>query len=70
MTEVRGRGLLVVMEFSRDAGGEMLDACLEKGLLVNRVKPNALRFMPPLTIEYDEIDRALGILDRVLADIV
>ena len=70
VTEVRGRGLLVVMEFSRDAGGEMLDACLEKGLLVNRVKPNALRFMPPLTIEYDEIDRALGILDRVLADIV
>lgn len=70
VTEVRGRGLLVVMEFGRDAGGEMLTACLEKGLLVNRVKPNALRFMPPLNIELDEIDRALGILDSVLADIV
>ena len=70
VTEVRGRGLLVVMEFGRDAGGEMLTACLEKGLLVNRVKPNALRFMPPLNIELDEIDRALVILDRVLADIV
>lgn len=70
VTEVRGRGLLVVMEFSRDASGEMLTACLEKGLLVNRVKPNALRFMPPLNIELEEIDRALVILDRVLADIV
>ncbi|MEE8318197.1 MAG: aspartate aminotransferase family protein, partial [Dehalococcoidales bacterium] len=62
--------LLVVMEFGRDAGGEMLTACLENGLLVNRVKPNALRFMPPLNIEIDEIDRALVILDRVLSDIV
>jgi predicted acetylornithine/succinylornithine family transaminase len=70
VTEVRGRGLLLVMEFSRDAGGEMLTACLENGLLVNRVKPNALRFMPPLNIGIDDIDRALVILDRVLADIV
>ena len=70
VTEVRGRGLLMIMEFGRDAGGEMLTACLENGLLVNRVKPNALRFMPPLNIKIDEIDRALVILDRVLADIV
>ncbi len=41
-------------------------ACLDGGLLVNRLKPNALRFMPPLIIDNEEVDEALGILDRAL----
>ncbi len=44
-------------------------ACLERGLLVNRVKPNALRFMPPLIIGNDEVDEAISILDKVLFSI-
>jgi acetylornithine/N-succinyldiaminopimelate aminotransferase len=43
-------------------------ACLERGLLVNRVKPDALRFMPPLTVSQKEIDKALSILDSVLKE--
>jgi 4-aminobutyrate aminotransferase-like enzyme len=42
---------------------------LENGLLVNRLKPSALRFMPPLIIGRDEVDEAINILDRVLAAI-
>jgi len=42
-------------------------ACLDSGLLVNDVKSNALRFMPPLNITKDEINEALGILDKALA---
>ena len=38
-------------------------------LLVNQVKPNALRFMPPLVIGSEEVDEALAILDSVLAGI-
>ena len=64
---MRGRGLLLAMEFDRDIGQELLMACLERGLLVNRVKPNALRFMPPLTIGEKEVDEALGILDKALS---
>jgi len=41
-------------------------ACLDKGLLVNRLKPNALRFMPPLIIGKGEVDEALGILEQTL----
>jgi len=67
ITEVRGRGLLVAMEFSSDIAQSVLTACLERGLLVNRVKPNAVRFMPPLIIENKEVDEALGILDKALA---
>jgi len=51
ITEVRGRGLLVAIEFSSELGQPALMACLERGLLVNRLKPNALRFIPPLIID-------------------
>ena len=67
VTDVRGRGLLVAMEFSSDIGQSALMACLERGLLVNRVKPNALRFIPPLIIGNKEVDQALDILDKALS---
>ena len=69
ITDVRGRGLLVAVEFNSDMGASLLTACLDKGLLVNRVKPNALRLMPPLIISNADVDEALSILDGVLSDI-
>jgi acetylornithine/N-succinyldiaminopimelate aminotransferase len=67
VTDVRGRGLLLAIEFNREIAADVLQACLENGLLVNRVKPNALRFMPPLIIGHSEVDEAISILDKVLA---
>jgi len=69
ITDVRGRGLLIALEFDRDIASSAVTACLDRGLLVNRVKPNALRFMPPLTIGNEEVDKALGILDDVLSSV-
>jgi len=70
ITEVRGRGLLVAMEFNSEMAASVLTACLDRGLLVNRLKPNALRLMPPLIIGNGEVDEALGILDKALSSIV
>jgi predicted acetylornithine/succinylornithine family transaminase len=70
ITELRGRGLLVAIEFNRDMGQEILMACLEKGLLVNKVKSSAIRLVPPLIIGNQEVDRALSILDGVFSGIV
>ncbi len=67
VTNVRGRGLLVAMEFSSDIAQSVVMTCLDRGLLVNRLKPNALRFIPPLIISNDEVDEALGILDGALS---
>jgi len=69
ITDVRGRGLLVAIEFSQDIAQSVLMACLDKGLLVNRLKPNTLRFMPPLNISNSEVDEALDILDNTLSSI-
>ncbi|MFC1970900.1 aspartate aminotransferase family protein [Chloroflexota bacterium] len=70
ITDVRGRGLLLAMEFHSDMAQDILISCLEKGLLVNRVKPNAVRLIPPLIIGNAEVDRALGILDKAITGIV
>ncbi len=70
ITDVRGRGLLVAIEFNSDMAQSLLMKCLDRGLLVNQVKPNAVRLMPPLIIGYKEVDQALGVLDEVLSSIV
>ena len=69
ITDVRGRGLLLAIEFDSDIGQDLLNACLERGLLVNRVKPNALRFIPPLIIGNQEVDEAIDILDNTLSSV-
>jgi predicted acetylornithine/succinylornithine family transaminase len=67
VVEVRGRGLLLALELSSDIADIVVKACLEDGLLINAVKPNAVRFMPPLIIGERDVDEAMGILERVLA---
>ena len=66
VTEVRGRGLLIAVAFSRDCATDVMDACRRKGLLVNNVRPNAIRLMPPLNVTDDELDRACDILEEAI----
>ena len=69
VTEVRGKGLLAAMEFDSDISGQVLTNANEAGILLNGVRPNAVRFMPPLTVTADEIDEAVGRLGDALAKI-
>ena len=66
VTEVRGRGLIWAIELDRPAAEEAVSLCARDGLLVNNVKPTALRLVPPLTVSEEEIDRAVEIVDRAL----
>jgi acetylornithine/N-succinyldiaminopimelate aminotransferase len=68
ITDVRGRGLLIALEFNQEIGDKLQLACIDKGLLVNRLKPNAVRFMPPLIITEKEVDKALVILRDALKE--
>ena len=69
VTEVRGQGLLLAMEFDKDISADVVDGCIENGLLVNKLKTNAIRFIPPLIIKETEVDEALGIVDKVLGTV-
>jgi predicted acetylornithine/succinylornithine family transaminase len=64
---VRGLGLLVGAELDRPAAA-VVDACLERGLLVGSAGERVLRLTPPLTIGPDEVDEALAVLEEVLRD--
>ena len=69
VADVRGLGLLQAMEFDSDIAQPLMLACLDGGLLVNVLKDNAIRFMPPLIISKEEVDRALAILEKALSGI-
>jgi predicted acetylornithine/succinylornithine family transaminase len=69
ITEVRGKGLLAAMEFNGNIAAQVLTHANAAGVLLNAVKPNAIRFMPPLTITTAEIDEALARLEQALQHI-
>ena len=67
--EVRGRGLMVAVELATEAA-PVVDACRQRGLLVNAVTPTALRLVPPLIITQADVDEAVDILDAALGAMV
>ena len=68
ITEVRGKGLLIGLEMSKDISPEIVSRCLDKGLLINAVRPNMIRFMPPLNVTKNQIDKSVSILISVLKE--
>ena len=68
--DVRGVGLLVAAELNEGKGaGPVAAAALDAGLVVNPVTPSALRFAPSLLVSEAEIDQAVAILAKVLAEV-
>lgn len=65
IVDVRGMGLLLGIKLNVE-GGPIVNACMEKGFLINCIQENILRFIPPLTIEKGDIDALVVCLDDVL----
>ncbi|PNR92775.1 acetylornithine transaminase [Petrotoga sp. 9PWA.NaAc.5.4] len=65
MEEVRGKGLMIGCKLNMQEGGEIVKQAMKKGLLINIVNHNVLRFVPPLIVTKSEIDQALEILEDV-----
>jgi len=65
-TAVRGFGLMNGMALTIPPR-QVVDACFAKGLLVLSAGSDVLRFVPPLVISKDEIEKAMAIVDEVLA---
>lgn len=65
ITDVRGAGLLVGMELTRECA-TIVKACLDRGVIINCTAGNVLRFTPPLIVQEKDIDHMLDILDDTL----
>ena len=63
--EVRGLGLMQAMEFEEARAKPFQQACLDAGVVVNAVDDHTVRFVPPLIIGPQEIDRAHEVMTAV-----
>ncbi|MEX0349602.1 MAG: aspartate aminotransferase family protein [Paracoccaceae bacterium] len=75
--DIRGRGLMFGVEIvsdrdSRDAAPELAErlfyACLDQGLSFKISAGNVLTLSPPLVINSEDLDRALGIVVQAILD--
>ena len=64
--EIRGKGLLIAIQFDGDIADKALELIRNEGVLSNMVKPNALRLMPPLTITKQEIEEGIERIGKAL----
>ena len=68
-TGVRGRGLLlglVLTEKGIELGAGIVQRMFEQGVLINFAGNSVLRFIPPLIVSREEIDRMAAALTGVL----
>jgi ornithine--oxo-acid transaminase len=66
--EVRGRGLMLAVEFRPEAGGarQYCQRLKKEGLLCKETHENTIRFAPPLIITREEVDWTLERISAVL----
>jgi acetylornithine/N-succinyldiaminopimelate aminotransferase len=67
--EVRGRGLLVVLDLRHPIAASIVAQAFEDGVLLNSPQPDALRFMPALNVNKGEIAGMIDCLDAILTRI-
>jgi predicted acetylornithine/succinylornithine family transaminase len=65
---VRGAGLLQGLELHREIAPDVVVAGLRHGVLLNPVRPDVVRMMPPLTISAEEVDAGVDRLEAALRD--
>ena len=63
--EVRGMKLMQGIELNQPVA-PIVDACLERGLLLVGAGPNVMRFVPPLIITEEEIARVTDTVGEIL----
>ena len=66
--DVRGRGLMLAVEFREEVGGarRYCEALKDRGVLCKETHVNTVRFAPPLIISRDQVDWALEQIGSVL----
>jgi len=66
--DVRGRGLILGMELKID-GSSIVKEMMQRGVLINCTMGNVLRFLPPLIVIKEEVDRVIETLEEVFMNI-
>jgi|SRR6187402_1086801 len=67
VVEARGRGLIQGIELTIP-GRPIVEAALAKGLMLNVVQGNVIRFLPPFLLTREQVDTTVNVLTRLLQD--
>jgi 4-aminobutyrate aminotransferase len=76
--DVRGKGLMLACEIVKDRNtkekapkemDKIINECCLRGLLILGCGTNSVRFMPPLTVNKEEIDLAIQIFEESLKEV-
>jgi acetylornithine aminotransferase len=65
---IQGLGLMLGLILDRN-GADIVNACMEKGFLINCTQEKILRFVPPLVIGKNDIDQLIDCLDEIFGGI-
>ena len=63
--EIRGLGLMVGLDLEADCK-TLVEKALQKGVLINSTGEHTLRFIPPLVVEKEEIDKVVSVIGESL----
>ena len=63
--DVRGTGLMLAAQLNIESG-DIVNECLQRGLLIISAGSKTLRFVPPLIITTGDVDQAISVLDEVM----
>jgi ornithine--oxo-acid transaminase len=63
--EVRGKGLLIAIEFETDAR-HIVEELKDSGILAKDTHSTTIRFAPPLIITQEQVDWALQVIEKIL----
>jgi len=66
--EIRGRGLMIGLEFSFETKA-LVQKMLDKGVLANATAGNVLRLLPPLNIGFSDLKKIMQVLIESLKEI-
>ena len=63
----RGMGLMQGLEFNKPVA-DIINKALDKGLILINAGTNVIRFLPPLVITNDDVDRMIAVLKEAIED--
>ena len=71
IVDVRGRGLMIgVQVASADQRDGIISECFRRGLLILGAGPSTIRLSPPLIIDEEQADFAVGILSDAISSVL
>jgi acetylornithine/N-succinyldiaminopimelate aminotransferase len=69
IVDVRGMGLMLAVELdSAEMAKDVVNAMMERKILINRTSETVLRFLPPFILGKRDVDHAIDALDSILTE--